>query len=343
MAGSPHDRSHGIAWMRLALVLAGLMVGGVLAEGLLRWFRPDLVFQFSTAPPSEDDIVMRRGQTNRASGPNGHTFTFDADGYRIGSGLSYDRTVLFLGDSFTRGEGVDDNETFARVTEDRLRQRGLRVRGLNTGAQGFGAAHELRVLRSTLVRTRIDAIVLQIFPYNDLSDNWEDGGFGMEHDQLVEYSPHRRPAICRMRKFLCKDSPLRNLLLFRALANLIVPADFFTSPDDDAAFDLERGLLAATVETARQHQVPIVLMLVPTSWIVSKDPLPEHTVDRMRFERFLAIAQRLGAPLLDLRNVTRDTQQDFIPGDGHFSARGNALTGEALAELLAPLLEHRSY
>jgi lysophospholipase L1-like esterase len=42
-------------------------------------------------------------------------------------------------------------------------------------------------------------------------------------------------------------------------------------------------------------------------------------------------------PWIDSRTVAH-APEHYIPNDGHFSAAGNAIMGEALAEKLAPLL-----
>src|SRR5207237_6077349 len=123
-----------------------------------------------------DDAVEKRARL--ASQEVTGTYTYDADGFRAGSGLSYDRSILFIGDSFTEGRGVSDDETFARAAERALRRDGLKARSLNAGHRGFGPAQEFRVLKRMLERFRIDAVVVQDFPMNAFSDNIAYGRLG---------------------------------------------------------------------------------------------------------------------------------------------------------------------
>lgn len=55
------------------------------------------------------------------------------------------RPVLFFGDSFTFGEGVDDDETFPAVFQT---ETGGRYRALNLGLPGYGPHHMLRQLET---------------------------------------------------------------------------------------------------------------------------------------------------------------------------------------------------
>ena len=156
------------AW---ALVLGGLALAGLLGEGLCRLALPkDYSIGFLTERSTEDRPRFTAGRpTTRQS--DGITYHFDADGFRLGGpdGRT-DRTVLFIGDSLTLGFLVRDEETLVAAAARRLRERGLRVRCLNAGATGIGAAAELRLLRWLLARHHVDCVVEQVYPANALSD-----------------------------------------------------------------------------------------------------------------------------------------------------------------------------
>ena len=122
------------------LAIAGVIAGLVLAELAARLILPDPrgpQMQWSTP----EDVERRAGEAT-SDGPYG-SFTYDEHGFRVGSGLPADQNVLFIGDSFTEGFGVSDDQTFARATERALRRDGFQVRSLNAGHRGFGAAQEL--------------------------------------------------------------------------------------------------------------------------------------------------------------------------------------------------------
>jgi len=70
----------------------------------------------------------------------------------------------FLGDSFTFGEGVHFQDTFAEVTAKLLAERcaasNINFESLNFGVSGYNTADELFLLRELVLRQQVDVIVL---------------------------------------------------------------------------------------------------------------------------------------------------------------------------------------
>ncbi len=280
------------------LSCAGFVCGVALAEIGLRLAAPDnLSLQVQWGIP-DDDPERRARQTTRTVWG---TFTYDENGFRIGSGLPYDRTILFIGDSFTEGFGVGDDETFARATERALRRDGLLVRSLNAGNRGFGAAQELKVLRRVLARSPVDAIVMQSFPMNDLSDNLAYGGFGIVSGQLVEYETPSPPLRTRVTGAIAR-SWLRYFFVVRAVANAMSAG---TAPyDSPSSFDLERAILSEIVSVARGRGIPLVVLVIPTRLVqdVRRGGMPRspaQVAEIQRFERVRALVQGFGVPWID--------------------------------------------
>ena len=333
--------------LRIQLALlggAGLLCAALLVEVGLRLGIPagiPFVVQWGIG----DDAVERRA--NQASRETYGSLTFDENGFRAGSRLPYDRTILFIGDSFTEGRGVSDDDTFARATERALRRTGIRVRSLNAGHRGLGAAQELKVLRRMIARFSVDAVVVQSFPMNDLSDNLAYGGFGIENGQLVEYETPQPPLRARVTGTLAQ-SWLRNLYLVRMAANALARGDEPAPYDAPNSFDLERALLSEMVSTVRAHGIAIVVLVIPTKLV---QDVQRHTgalsrqqkMEIQRFERVRTLVEGFGVPWIDAGEVIPDLGADAAKSDGaHFSTAGNTLIGEALARQLEPLLQPRT-
>ena len=308
---------------------------------VLHFALPDLDFHFPTARLKDDQFTRRAGA---AFDGNGTRYAFDADGFRIGgtpAAAAGVRTVLFLGDSFTQGFGVSGNEAFPATTCDQLRARDITARCLNAGVTGFGTAHELRLLVKVLQRAdpAIDAVVFQVCPYNDLRDNWEDGGFGLQEGKLAMWDPPRVPIGVRLRDALFDNRIARASRIVTLAAN----AWFASFPPDEksdpSTFELERRLLDEVVATAQARGIPVVLLVAVTSW--EADQVSSQAYDEpARVDFFATAARQLGVPWIDARTIAR-APEHFIPNDGHFSVAGNALVGAALADQLAPLLRDR--
>lgn len=322
------------------LACAGVVSALVLVEIALRLAWPGGIgLQVQWGVP--DDSVESRAHHDFRDATG--TYTYDDDGFRVGSGLPYERSILFIGDSFTEGRGVSDDETFARAAERALRRDGVIARSLNAGNRGFGPAQELKVLRRMLGRFRVDAVVVQSFPMNDFSDNIAYGGFGMLHGALVEFDPPRAPLRARVAGAIA-GSFVQNFNVVRVVAN----ATNARSPvpyDSADAHELESALLMEIVATVRARQIPIVLLLVPTQLVqdvhrgVEFDGSPAKRGELERFESIRTLVMGLGVPWIDAGDLIPSLAADAARVDGaHFSKEGNTAVGEAIARQLEPLL-----
>lgn len=78
--------------------------------------------------------------------------------------------VLVIGDSNVAGFEVGEDETFARVTESVLRQRGYAVEFVNAGHRGYGTDQSLLLLMDEGLKYDPD-LVLYFWSDNDVDDN----------------------------------------------------------------------------------------------------------------------------------------------------------------------------
>jgi lysophospholipase L1-like esterase len=78
----------------------------------------------------------------------------------------FDKRILFIGDSFTYGIGVSDDETFISKLQAKLPTTEL----VNGGCEGYGTREELAVLHYLGPRLHPDLVVL-VFFWNDLANN----------------------------------------------------------------------------------------------------------------------------------------------------------------------------
>ncbi len=323
---------------KVGLALLGLVAGLLITEIALHLAFPSLDFHFPTARVTNEQFVRRAGQTRNADGVH---YAFDADGFRVTGAPGAPGnvpTVLFIGDSFTQGFGVEAEQAFPTQTCERLAQAGIQARCLNAGVTGFGTAHELRLLQTLLAdeRRRIDAVVVQVLPNNDLHDNWEDGGFAVEAGRLVVQDPPHIPVAVRVRQAICDGGLGRSSQIVKVVANAWLGGDGLDAHYDAAAFELERRLLQEVVETAQRRNIPIIIAVCATAWeldAVTSQPYDE----RARLDFVTSAVAALRVPWIDSRTIAR-TPADYIPSDGHFSPAGNARMAQALAEQLAPIL-----
>jgi hypothetical protein len=157
-------------------VLLGFLVAFAVAEVAVRHFSPQEVGPVRFAcDPELGDIPVPHQQGVR-NAPGGFTFKYSNNSLGWRGSWEY-RTVkqtefrvLFLGDSFTYGTGVDDNQTFATQVQKALSAAQLSVEVLNAGCPGKGTDYALKCFQTVGRKFSPDLTVLCFF-YNDFEDN----------------------------------------------------------------------------------------------------------------------------------------------------------------------------
>ena len=157
-------------------VLLGFLVAFAIAEGAVRLFRPEEVGSVRfTCDPDMGEIPVP-GQHGLRHFPGVFDFTYSNNSlgwrgrreFRADKQTSY--RVLFLGDSFTYGTGVNDDQTFAAQVEKILTADRLSVEVMNAGCPGKGTDYEVKVFDTVGRKFYPDLTVLCFF-CNDFQDN----------------------------------------------------------------------------------------------------------------------------------------------------------------------------
>ncbi|HMW59116.1 MAG TPA: GDSL-type esterase/lipase family protein [Leptospiraceae bacterium] len=122
-------------------------------DALSGWFL-DTSTQYYVLPAASTTLGTNSlGLRNREIGPK--------DGTRI----------LFLGDSFTQGLGVREEDGFVRRSEKLLQQR-FRVEHVNAGMTGFAPGNELGLYRAIRDKVQPDIVVVCLYQ-NDIYESGE--------------------------------------------------------------------------------------------------------------------------------------------------------------------------
>src|SRR3990172_10278725 len=123
---------------RLVAVVIGVLIAGSIAEGAVRLFRPQRTGPSQLTYDARVGSIPIPNQRGRITLPGvySYSFTHDAHGRRITTGglqVRASTTVLLLGDSFTYGVGVSDDETFASRLQALFDRAGRPARIVNAG------------------------------------------------------------------------------------------------------------------------------------------------------------------------------------------------------------------
>ena len=358
-------RRHRSDWFaNLALALAGVWVGVLLFESLLRIAKPVAVSTQHYPCIYQVNPELGYGYAPGAVGRLYRDFEIDnrveinSSGFHDvdhGPKSEGEMRIVVVGDSFTAALEVQTAETWTQMMQQTLRERGYAgLEVVNLGLDGTGSAAHLAILKRHLARLQPDWVILAFFR-NDLADMAGSRLYracyrdyvlffqqAAQHDQLrALVDRHERRYLSR---WLFEQS-----YLFRAVAywrygpanlwrnNYIGPyhlgqtVERVTPPEAETIFQ-------EFVELSEQYDFEFALLPVPSkedgcdSLRVLRRHVFPTTLSRLTILDVSALLQeRLAAE-------GRSYQDMFWVHDGHLNVAGNRILGAAAAEAIITYL-----
>ncbi len=338
--------------------LASTLLALVLAEGALRLFGGEIY----PVPLYPGDVVAVRDRTYDAvigwklapgepiretTADYDVTYEVNAQGFRSSHDFaarppasSVTRRIAFLGDSFTFGSGVREEETFVAGVERRLerteRRRGLATRGeiqaFNYGLGGFGIDQMELALEHYALPWGANLVVVS-FIHNDLDRSlssyrqghvWlEKPAFHLERGELVRTTAANRPG--PLASWFAQDFRLGRLWQ-KAESSLAKRWPM------GGRWRLNRALFVRMRDACFAAGVPLLVVHIPVN---------RHAAAPLYAREFA----ELGIDFLDLAPLLPASADGlYFPHDHHFTPAGHRFAGREIARaiLLRGLLPVRS-
>ena len=344
-------------WAKLGLALGSTLIWLGLVECFLRlchW-------------PAEDPVWVTCHETAFKFAPNIRyrqmSAEYDVEFATNRLGLRSDEVepkrgfrVLFLGDSFTCGYGVQRAETFA----DLLRTR-LGVEVINAGVGGFEIIHQVQYYHAQGRQLKPDLVVFATYLGNDLTNNvlWQstaNGGLRRCDGRRPLEEKGTPKLVCLLKRLV----PLRRLyhLLCRPLEHgkLSQPDTAYLGlcaarPDDAARrnYAVAERLLRQLRDDVASGGARLVVLSIPPRAAV-EDPWPrayagavpgDPPCDLWQPARELdAICRRAGIAHATATDGLRAAWQRahaplYFPRDGHLNAEGHRCVAQIAYPILA--------
>ena len=168
-------------FINIILAIISVIIALLISELIVRTFVGDKIVLFpcyaETATYGEYQI--RRNIPNSSykhtSSDGKWSFKINNNGFRSDKNYSYNKSpdtlrILLLGDSFTLGWEVDQDEMFSVILENYLNNNGIGAEVLNAGVSGFGTAEELIYYENEGYKYKPDIIILGFYG-NDFDNN----------------------------------------------------------------------------------------------------------------------------------------------------------------------------
>ena len=287
--------------MRLKGGCVGLCVAALatlaclaLVETTLRLFAPQALLHDPDAflPDAVLGVRLKPGFTDRVVTTEfASTWKINARGYRgpiapprSGAGIR----IVALGDSFTFGYGVEEQEAWPRQVETLLnegRAPGRTIDVVNLGVGGYGTHQETLWLEETWPELRPDLAVVGFYVGNDPADNARAESRGAVGAPRTEGTPAsddgatRTEALkrwlgSRLHLYTLVSTRTDDLLVRLGLRRIVYPFEMDVLLDDEpprvtAAWSATRAAFEKLAAFGREHAITVMVAIIPMKHQVS--------------------------------------------------------------------------
>jgi hypothetical protein len=262
------------------------------------------------------------------------------------------KTIAFVGDSFTFGQGVDDTDPFvAQLNLDNASRDVF----LNCSVPGFSTDQQLLLIRSRVIDFKPDTIVLVVYLGNDLFDNllafplqadnakpffvWSNGRLILKNTPVPHIRKTKTDQTRNLKKVGLINGPPRNKFLKR-LENLrlyqLVQNAVYTkrsriaelTPTFEQAIELFKALIQQIQQICIAKNMDFYLVLMPGKSYVELPGSPQAGRQELFRKEIIKIGRGQDIQVIDLASHLRFRYQKskarhFFPHEGHLTKQGH--------------------
>ncbi len=328
-----------LAWDGTAYVEKGMW-----GEGLIKResrFADQGVQMGEYVPGAQFKVVYATNPRGYFDDDNSITFHINNAGIR-GPEVTLEKPVdthriLGVGDSFTFGVGVRDEDTFLRRLETTLNEglgEGKTHEVLNVGVQGYNTREEVLYVEHRWLKYTPD-LVLIVFYLNDaysdatFLNNGEGLGIYLQPDGLAQ-----RSYLVDLLQHTWRGQQLRQRMNDYYLQSYFKSAKSFLSNPDETAVDwtVSKAALRHAAELSRQHGFRLAMVVFPELHALDGD-YPFRSIHQVVAEA----AEAFQIPYLDLLDVYQGHDDRTLwvhPSDHHPNEIAHQLAADALLRFL---------
>lgn len=341
---------------RVVVVLIGLCLPIGIAEILFRQSGAIAPGEYQTADlNAASELYGRQNLANRAGWKKSGEFTthvrVNSSGLR-GPEIPYAKPerafrVLVVGDSFTFGAQVHEEETFVSKLEAYLERGaaragldGRRIQTINAGVDGWSTINALAWLKSEGVRYGPDLVVLMFYTGNDPGENFDR----LKAVKRISGAPEPTSTLpaADLRRWLAQTSALYAVVESGVVAKLQPAPEPEDVPDvtllkERKSADADRKQRGWELSGTLVQQMRELCDARDIGLLVVGIPTVEHVLNADRPPTPIrAIGREAGAPVVDLLDTFRAASAAapsplYYPKDKHWTALGHDLAAEHVA------------
>lgn len=333
-----------------------MLIAALIAEGVLRMIAPQTLW-VPTCYRMHPDIPGVHTMDVHAHqivdvGETRYTIVTDDLGYRVPVD-PYPRSgqpVLLIGDSFTFGQPVDYDQTFAGLLDKRFAGR---LTFIDTGVPKHGPDEYRLVFEHHLdTQPKPAAVILGIYLGNDITSAFGDRDAVTVIDGTLYRGTRDRFDLKRFSHLvrlldrgldaLSLDEPNR----FRYNKYLYLP-DAWEHPHLQNQMRLFTTECGKIVERCKTEHIPVIVLIIPETGAIEqitaeRDGQPPDTTRDLRLpaKKVAEAFNAMGVPCVDTtdRLLELGAEKTYFHDDCHWKPAGHAIAAELLAKELTELL-----
>lgn len=322
----------------LSIAAASTLIALGMAEVTVSYLVPvrDVGPSFTVDDPVYGKRIKANARITRRTPEFVMEFRTNAQGFRQQRGVDRgSRPVIFLGDSFTMGYGVDEGEQFVALLQSRLGELPL----LNAGMGNNGNGRWLKFLHLAAPDYEPRLVVLQVMG-NDFEDNVREGLFELRGGDLIE-RPVPPPSWSRNLQQVVEAVPglasSHLVALFRQVWAVRAPADAQGGTPGAGAVALHSTVAAEDASVAAGDALTLALIARAIE-ICQRNGWPvlglSVEVTGARLVQLEGLFASRGVTLLRLPGK-QDRPDLYYRVDGHWNAAGHRHVAETLLPVLS--------
>ncbi len=342
--------------MNITIVFIAIGIGFLIAEGLSRLiayesirmtfvpkhtYQPDETLGWTLTPNFSGNMINDNGEK---------LFSTTEDGFRkTRPEINTSKSIVFIGDSFTFGIGVSDQETFVSLIQQKINAKPeFEFACINASVPAYSISQYRRWITEQSLEQKPSMVIVCLFMENDWVSLYRELGTDW-------FEPHR-PTSGRFGGLFYYNINLYRMVKNR-LINTIDPEGYrfmlaAYHPKGKHVKSIYQHLeneIKRMNEYCTFHEIPIAIVNIPPDYLVF-DEHRQHAVQsadltwaEMDFDYptdwLNQHCQLLHIPYLDLtasfkNTLKKDEQPLYIPYDRHLNETGHQLAAQAIFDWL---------
>jgi len=327
---------------RLSLLVASTVASLLLLEGAVRWllpyYAPNRQIYFH-AVPGEGIAVGLKSQTVRQRTPKGDydlPIRFNAHGFRDVKDLRDSRNSdwFVLGDSYSMGWGVPEEQRFSNVLESYLATKGRNEQVFNIAIPEDILGYQHLLSYAERHGAKVHHLIVGICMENDLRD-YSDGQTAFERGRHGATSSSNRQLLRSWLKqnsalYLATSFSLQKVPFLRHLVEKVGLARNIHLLTGENEWNEEVLISSANKLVELVSDRDALILIIPSRRLWQGDSIP--TEERVH-AAFLRLLREAGLQVLDLKNPFESSGAPlahYFLTDPHWNNLGHSVAGHEL-------------